>query len=157
MNFYQELGPLVFGTRLKRLSDYFLSEINKVYNDLDIPFEASWFGVFYLLDKHDRLSIYEIAEILDVSHSAISQLVKVLQEKQLLVLTPSKDDGRRKDIQFSEEGKVLLKKIKPVWSALSLTMNSFLEDNDVLQKLIFVEKKFGDLALNERVKTNINV
>ncbi len=157
MNFYQELGPLVFGTRLKRLSDYFLSEINTVYTDLGIPFEASWFGVFYLLDKHGSLSIYEIAEKLDVSHSAISQLIKTLQEKELVVLNPSADDGRRKDINFSPTGTTLLEKTKPVWSALSQTMNTFLEESDVLQKLIKIEDRFGEIPLNERIKSNINV
>jgi DNA-binding MarR family transcriptional regulator len=157
MNFYQELGPLVFGTRLKRLSDYFLSEINKVYSDLGIPFEASWFGVFYLLDKHGSLSIYEIADTLDVSHSAISQLIKTLQEKKLVVLTPSNDDGRRKDIHFSTKGNALLEKIKPVWNALSQTMNTILEENDVLQKLIKIEDRFGEIPLNERIKSKIYV
>ena len=54
MNFYQQLGTLVFGTRLKKLSDYFLSEINKVYSDQNIPFEASWFGVFFLVRMHSK-------------------------------------------------------------------------------------------------------
>lgn len=157
MNFYQELGPLVFGTRLKRFSDYFLSEINKVYTDLDIPFEASWFGVFYLLDKHGNLSIYEIAEKLDVSHSAISQLIKTLQEKKLVDLTPSSDDGRRKDIHFTRNGTALLEKIKPVWSALSKTLNTYSEEREVLQKLIKIEDRFGEIPLNERIKSKINV
>jgi DNA-binding MarR family transcriptional regulator len=128
-----------------------------VYIDLDIPFEASWFGVFFLIDKHGSISIYEIADTLDVSHSAISQLIKTLQEKKLVVLTTSNDDGRRKDIQFSRSGTALLEKIKPVWSALSQTMNTFLEESEVLQKLITIEDRFGEIPLNERIKSKINV
>jgi DNA-binding MarR family transcriptional regulator len=157
MNFYQQLGALVFGTRLKKLSDYFLSEINKVYSDQNIPFEASWFGVFYLLDKHQFLSIYEIAETLEVSHSAISQLVKSLEDKNLIVLTPSADDRRKKDIELTDDGKILLEKIKPVWKALDQTMTPLLEENDVLKNLIKIEVGFNELALNERIKSKLNV
>ncbi|MCP9768389.1 MarR family transcriptional regulator [Lacihabitans sp. LS3-19] len=157
MNFYQELGPLVFGTRLKRLSDYFLSEINKVYADQNIPFEASWFGVFFLLDKHESLSIYEIAETLEVSHSAISQLVKNLMERNLLILTPSVDDGRKKDIALSQDGIVLLKIIKPVWQALDQAMTALMDENDVLKNLLKIENGFNELALNERIKSKLNV
>ncbi len=157
MNFYQELGPLVFGTRLKKLSDYFLSEINKVYSDQNIPFEASWFGVFFLLDKYQRLSIYEIAVTLEVSHSAISQLVKSLEDKNLIILTPSVDDGRKKDIALGNEGKILLEKIKPVWQALDKTMVTLLQENNVLKNLIKIENGFSELALNERIKSKLNV
>jgi DNA-binding MarR family transcriptional regulator len=157
MNFYQELGPLVFGTRLKRLSDYFLSEINKVYADQGIQFEASWFGVFFLLDKHPSLSIFEIAETLEVSHSAISQMVKNLFERNLLVLTPSMDDGRKKYISLSNDGKVLLNKIKPVWLALDKAMNTLTEENDVLKNLLKIENEFNEFALNERIKSKLNV
>jgi len=157
MNFYQELGPLVFGTRLKRLSDYFLSEINTVYADLKIPFEASWFGVFFLLDKHGSLSIFEICKRLEVSHSAISQLVKTLTEKNLLLLQPSADDGRKKVIFLSKEGKQLVKKIKPVWQALEEALESMFQKNDVLKKLLKVEEGFLEEALNKRIKTKLHV
>lgn len=157
MNFYQELGPLVFGTRLKRISEYFLSEINKLYSDLQIPFEASWFGVFYLLDKHNSLSIFEIAEKLEVSHSAISQLVKNLEDKNLLVLSPSADDGRKKDIALSDEGKILLEKIKPVWKGLEIAMTEVLMDDQVLKKLTALENTFEKEPLSEKIKSKINV
>lgn len=157
MNFYQELGPLVFGTRLKRLSDYFLSEINKVYVDQGIQFEASWFGVFFLLDKHPSLSIFEIAETLEVSHSAISQMVKNLIERNLLIHTPSIEDGRKKNIALSEGGKILLKSLKPVWQALDQAMTKLMEDNDVLKNILKIENGFNDIALNVRIKSKLNV
>ena len=49
MNFYQDLGFLVFGSRLKRLGDTFINDINRIYKDHKIPFDASWFPVFYIL------------------------------------------------------------------------------------------------------------
>ena len=157
MNFYQEVGSLVFGTRLKRISDYFLAEINKVYADLDIPFEASWFSVFFLLDKHKSLSMYQIAEHLDVSHSAISQLVNNLKEKNLLQIIPSEYDGRKKEIAFTREGEILINKIKPIWQAIDQTMAVLMVDNEVLKNLLCVEEAFNEMALNERIKSKLYV
>ena len=54
MNFYEELGYLVLGSRMRRLSEAFLSEINKTYQSAGISFDASWFPVFYLLSKKSR-------------------------------------------------------------------------------------------------------
>ena len=36
MNFYQDLGFLVFGSRLKRLGDIFINDVNRIYKDYKI-------------------------------------------------------------------------------------------------------------------------
>jgi len=66
MNFYQQLGFLVFGSRLKRLSDTFINDINKVYKSYNIQFDASWFPVFYILSQKEEVSIKEISDDLNV-------------------------------------------------------------------------------------------
>lgn len=157
MNFYQELGPLVLGSRLKRISETFLSEVNKVYIDLDLPFEASWFGIFYLLGEHKKVSINEIAERLEVSHSAISQLVKTLDNKGLLIIEASTDDGRKKVISLSKDGLLLLKNIKPIWKALNKSMADVLKGNPLIENLLKIENSFLQHGLNERIKNKLNV
>ena len=155
MNFYQKLGPLVFGTRLKRLSDYFLTEVNKVYTDLGIPFEASWFGVFYLLKQNESLSIIDIAETLEISHSAVSQLVKNLENKGLLEVKNSDDDARKKQIKLTTQGSILLEKIVPVWDSLTHAMSELLEDEqckEALSSILAIENAFQKQSLSERMK-----
>jgi hypothetical protein len=36
-------------------------------------------------------------------------------------------------------------------------MNAFLEESEVLQKLIKIEDRFGEIPLNERIKSKLNV
>jgi hypothetical protein len=79
MNLYEGLGYLVLGSRLRRLSENFLSEINQAYQQAGIDFDASWFPVFYLLSKNDALSIKELSEQTEVSHPAASQLISNLK------------------------------------------------------------------------------
>src|SRR5438477_4428574 len=118
MNFYQDIGFLVFGSRLKRLGNTFINDVNHIYKDHKIPFDASWFPVFYILSRNKEVSIKEISDDLNVSHSAISQLISSLQQKGLIRSVVSKKDARHKAITFTPKGEKLLQKIRPVWNAL---------------------------------------
>lgn len=113
MSFYPSLGYLVFGSRLRRLSEYFLMEVNKVYEQAGIPFDASWFPVFYLLSKQQPLPMIDISEQLEISHSAVSQMVTNLKKKGLLKTTPCKEDGRRQLVAFSKKGRNYCNRYNP--------------------------------------------
>ena len=69
MSFYSEIGELILGTRLKRISERFLIDLSKIYKSRNIPFEPSWFSIFYLLDQNKQMSIGEIASKMDISQS----------------------------------------------------------------------------------------
>jgi DNA-binding MarR family transcriptional regulator len=136
MNLYQSLGYLVLGSRLRRLSEAFLAEINRVYQNEGIDFDASWFPVFYLLSKNDALSIKELSEQIEVSHPAASQLITNLKNRGLVTSATCTDDGRRQLVTLTESGRELLSKILPVWDAISTAMTELVEHNqDALQLL----------------------
>ena len=59
---YQDLGFLILGSRLRRMSEYFLSEVNKVYQVVGVPFEASWFPLFFILAREKEVSIRQAAD-----------------------------------------------------------------------------------------------
>src|ERR1700712_1843182 len=107
MNFYQQLGFLVFGSRLKRLGDTFINDVNRVYKNHKIEFDTSWFPVFYILSQKKEVSIKEISDDLNVSHSAISQLVSSLQQKGLIKCVISKKDARHRAITLTSKGEKL--------------------------------------------------
>src|SRR4249920_546038 len=136
MNFYQELGFLVFGSRLKRLGDTFINDVNSIYKDHKIEFDASWFPVFYILSQKKEVSIKEISDDLKVSHSAISQLISSLQQKGLIKSVVSKKDARHKTITFTPKGEKLLQKIRPVWNALEKAMEELVEESTHSKKIL---------------------
>ncbi|MEJ2628142.1 MAG: helix-turn-helix domain-containing protein, partial [bacterium] len=74
-NFYRRVGELILGTRLKRISDKFLTDVSKIYKKLNIPFEVSWFPIFYLLNEKGKLSVTDLARELEITHSAVSQMI----------------------------------------------------------------------------------
>jgi len=160
MSFYQSLGFLVFGSRLRRLSEYFLAEVNKVYEQAGIPFEASWFPVFYLLSQQQPMSLIDIAGTLEVSHSAISQLVTGLRKKDLVRTAPCPEDGRRQLVMLSKKGADLLHRVQPIWDAITAAMTEMAsahkQSRQVLEAIGRVEQAMQSASLSERVSARLS-
>ena len=155
MNIYQKLGFLVLGSRLRRLSESFLAEINRTYQNEDIDFEAAWFPVFYLLSKNGSLSIKDLSEQTEVSHPAASQLVTNLKNRKLVTSDICADDGRKQLVQLTNSGQELLLQILPVWDAILLAMDELIEDDPECRKLLpaigALENAFKAESLSERI------
>lgn len=160
MNYYQSLGYLVLGSRLKRLSELFLSEINKAYRAEGIVFETTWFPVFYLLSENQTLSIQELCVHIEVSHPAASQLVTNLKNKGFVITTTNPDDARKQLVKLSPEGKKLLKKILPLWDAIRETMEEVAggkpESDAVLATLTILETGLKSVDVVERINSKLH-
>ncbi|MCG7751432.1 MarR family winged helix-turn-helix transcriptional regulator [Flavihumibacter cheonanensis] len=136
MSFYQQTGVLFFGSRLRRISESFLADVNAVYKKHQIHFDAAWFPVFYMLSQKESLTIRDISEELEVSHSAASQLISKLQEKGLIKTNADKEDGRKKVVSFTPKGQKLLKQVEPVWTALQTAMEELLQQAEYTAHLM---------------------
>ncbi|HEY8388970.1 MAG TPA: MarR family transcriptional regulator [Parasegetibacter sp.] len=156
MSFYTNLGFLAFGSRLRRISETFIADVNSVYKEAGLEFDASWFPIFYILSEKERLSIREISEIAGVSHSAVSQLVTALQYKELIAISPSEEDGRKKEITLTKKGKNLLSQIKPVWNSIEKAMIQLSEEekhcNKLLEQLGGLETALQKQPLKQRIE-----
>ena len=159
MNFYRDIGFLVFGSRLRRLSEQFLNDVNRIYRHHKIEFDASWFPVFYLLAQKEEVSIKNISDALSTSHSAASQMVASLQQKGLIKSAVSKKDARHKVITLTAKGEKLLQKIKPVWNALQKAMEELaMEDaksKKILEALSATEQSLEKKSLYERIEQHL--
>lgn len=158
MQFYQNLGFLILGSRLRRMSEYYLSEVNKVYLAKNIPFDASWFPVFYVLTREKSVSLKAIATELMVSHSAISQLVKSLKEKGLVSTFPSEKDKRHQMVTLSKNGIDLLEQLKPVWEEITGSFERICEAEkeagSLLPALLALERFFEEKSLSKTILKN---
>jgi DNA-binding MarR family transcriptional regulator len=161
MNLYQSLGYLVLGSRLRRLSENFLAEINRAYQNEGIDFDASWFPVFYLLSKNGSLSIKELSEQTEVSHPAASQLITNLKNRNLVISATCADDGRKQLVQLTESGKQLLEQILPVWNAILLAMEDLVLDEPGCRELLpaigSLEEAFKSATLSDRIGNKLHV
>lgn len=155
MGFYEETGILILGTRLKRLSERFLSEVGKIYEKMDIPFEPAWFPLFFLLHIRGALSVTEISSELNVSQPAASQIISQLNRKGMVVLDPDIDDKRKKIVSFSPEGKVMIERLVPIWKTLEKSMYEIFyeeeEGMDIVESFNQFEKKLNSVNLGDSV------
>lgn len=160
MDFYQSLGYLILGSRMRRLSESMLAEINKVYQDAEVEFDASWFPLFYSLDKRD-MSIRELADQIQISHSAVSQMVSNLKKKNLVSSSANKEDARSQVITFTPEGHALLQQVKPIWHSITQVLEDLAKEkteiNQLLLALTELENDFEEKRLSERIQQTLSV
>lgn len=159
MDFYRDIGFLVFGSRLRRLSEQFLNDVNRIYRYHKIDFDAAWFPVFYLLSQKEEVSIKNISDASGTSHSAASQMVTSLQQKGLIKSVVSKKDARHKVITFTSKGEKLLQKIKPVWEALQKAMEALVTEDakskKILEALTATEQSLEKKSLYDRIEQHL--
>lgn len=160
MSFYQSLGYLVFGSRLRRLSEAFLADVNAIYKAHRISFDASWFPVFYILSRQETVSIRNIADELCISHSAVSQLISSLQQKGLIKATTDATDARKKVVSFTAKGAKLQQKIAPIWDALGAAMEELASEgehsNSILPAIAEMEQALAKNSIFERVEQKLS-
>lgn len=153
MSVFNDAGLLIIGTRLKRLSDRFLNEVSRIYKSQDIRFEPAWFPIFFLLDKKGALSLTEIASELEVSHSAISQMITQLVNKKMVEIQQEAADARIKRIVFSAKGKKLIEQIHPVWQAMQKSLVQLIPQDsgadNFLKTISLIEEKLAGNFLFE--------
>lgn len=159
MNLYKRLGYLVLGSRLRRISEAFLAEINRAYQTAGIEFDASWFPVFYLLSQHDTLSIKELSKQIEVSHPAASQLIANLKKKDLVITATSAQDGRKQMVKLSEKGRQLLVSIMPIWDAIQISMTEMMDAElgykELFPAITALESALQSYPLADRIGRNL--
>lgn len=155
MDFYQSLGGLVLGSRLRRVSEYFITEINKVYQSEGIDFEAGWFPLFYLLGTKGQLSIRAVSDTLLVSHSASSQLVSQFRKNGIVKISRSAEDRRKQLVSLTENGQDLFRRMEPLWATMSDAIQHVITANPVTASLLSaisaLEVEFERTPLSERI------
>jgi len=154
-NFYRRVGELILGTRLKRISDKFLTDVSKIYKKLNIPFEVSWFPIFYLLNEKGKLSVTDLARELEITHSAVSQMINLLDKKGLIKFIEDETDKRRRFISFTQKGQELMSTLPPIWNAMQHSVQEIFSEGinstHILSALDEIEESLEKENLTSRV------
>lgn len=121
MKTIEKLGELALGSRLRRLSDTMMNDVEKVYKNLGLDFNPKWFPIFYLLSENPPLSIMAISEELEVSHPSVIQILKELEKQGLVQSEKNTLDNRKRMVTLSQNGHDLLPQLRPIWKAFANT------------------------------------
>jgi DNA-binding MarR family transcriptional regulator len=157
MDLIKESGTMTFASRLKRLGDRLKAEATKIYHSHGVEFNDSWFLVAFALSKREGSSVNEIAEMLGISHAAISQMYGAMERKGLLTIQEDPGDRRRKLLFLSETGRASVEKLEPIWDAVSESTDELLASIglDFMRAIASIEESLDEKSLYERVEENL--
>jgi DNA-binding MarR family transcriptional regulator/GNAT superfamily N-acetyltransferase len=141
-------NELFFGIRLKKAGEMLSSQVARILSDENIEFEPRGIYLLIILRERAQASIKEIADILEMTHPAIVQMVNSLKNIGLITQSKSIDDKRITLIELTEKGKEELNRIKPVLTEIELAVESIINEIDA-------NLKYSLSKLSEAVKSKL--
>ena len=105
MNFFESVGIMAIGTRLRMLSEKMTEDAAKIYQMYGMDLKPKWFPVFYVISQEGAKSVTEIAEEIGHSHPSVSKIVREMIKEGVLSEKRDKTDGRKNNIQLAKKGK----------------------------------------------------
>lgn len=154
MDFYRQTGKMALGSRLRRLSERLTEDASKIYALYDVALDPKWFPVFYVLSYQEDTSITEIANIIGHSHPSVSQIVKEMKKKGMLLTDKSGHDARVNVARLSDQGKNLLPKIEIQYQDVTQAVDDLLSNahDDLWNAVEEIEFLLNEKSFYDRVQ-----
>ena len=104
MDFYNKVGKMALGSRLRRLSELLTEQAGEVYSLYGVDIQPKWFPVFYVLSAGEEKSITQIAQEIGHSHPSVSTIVKEMIKHDVAKNGEKGSDGRENYVKLTEKG-----------------------------------------------------
>jgi DNA-binding MarR family transcriptional regulator len=104
MDFYDKVGKMALGSRLRRLSELLTEQAGEVYPLYGVELQPKWFPVFYVLSSGEGKSITQIAQEIGHSHPSVSTIVKEMIKNEVVKKAEKGSDGRENYVMLTEKG-----------------------------------------------------
>jgi DNA-binding MarR family transcriptional regulator/ribosomal protein S18 acetylase RimI-like enzyme len=148
------LGHLAGASRFKRISDKLYIDGTRIYKDRDLPFKSTWFSVYYALASAEApLTILDIAEHIAFTHITVKNILREMENEGLVTIRPNPSDKRSKLVFLSAKGKTLLKKLRPLWAAISRALGDVFTAGhpDIVNILNRIDRTIEEYPIHQRV------
>jgi DNA-binding MarR family transcriptional regulator len=158
-DYIRQRGAAAFGTRLRRLSERLDREVQAIYRERAIAFEPRWFPIVTALHAHRMLSVGDLAELIGVTHAAVSQLRAELVVAGLVRTKPDRADQRRLLVELTADGKRMVTRLSPLWTAITQATLLLCAEAapDLLADIDRIESALDARSLKSRVDTALGV
>lgn len=124
MDFFDKIGKVAIGSRLRMLSETVTEDSSKIYNLYGIDFQPKWFPVYYCLANGTNNTITSIAKEIGHSHPSVSKIISEMVKEGLVIEKNNSTDGRRNVLCLSDKGNDFTLKIQDQYTDI----NSAIED-----------------------------
>ncbi len=159
LDLLEQLGPLAFASRLRRLADRLHRDVSQIYREMDVEFEARWFPVLYALQEGQTRAITGLANSLGLTHPAINQIVGAMSRQGLVRSRKDRKDERRRLITMTAAGKRLVTELQPIWREISDATGEIIAQgsSDLLKDVEQLEKLLEQESMYERVSRRLKL
>lgn len=154
MDFYDRVGIIGLGSRLRRLAETITGDSTEVYKLQGLKFEPKWWPVFYVLYKDGPCSVKEIAEKIGHSHPSVSQITKGMIKKGIVKAEKDKTDGRITLLSLTQKGLDLVPDLEELYVDVRKAVDDLLQEtyHDIWKALQDLEYALANKDLLTRVK-----
>ncbi|GAA3508978.1 hypothetical protein GCM10022393_21220 [Aquimarina addita] len=152
----QDFAELGLGSRLNRLSEFVMKEIQLVYDTLQIDFDPYLFPVFKIIINQKTTTTSVIQEQLHYTQPAITQALKKLLDKKLIRYTDDKKDKRKKIVKLTQKGKNTHQEMIPLWNVIDKQVKWLTEGSamSLTRHLTHFENQLREKSLSSRILEN---
>jgi DNA-binding MarR family transcriptional regulator/N-acetylglutamate synthase-like GNAT family acetyltransferase len=154
VDFYDEVGKMALGSRLRRLSELFTDEAARIYSLYNVGLEPRWFPVFFVLAEQSGLSIKEVAGRIRQTHASVSQVVKEMKKRHLVEERKDDGDGRKTLLCLTDKGRALIPPLKEQTTDVGSAAEELLSQmhHDLWKAMEETEYLLAQQSLSERVR-----
>lgn len=150
----EDFGVITLGTRLKRLSELMFKQTDELYKNRQIALNPRSFPILQLLASNGNSAVTELAEQLGLSHPAISQMSKKLEQNGWLYHETDSADERRRLLALTPQGYEAIDKLQPLWESLRQVLQQILDIRgaNLIDNVAILERELSKRSLLERVE-----
>jgi DNA-binding MarR family transcriptional regulator/N-acetylglutamate synthase-like GNAT family acetyltransferase len=112
MEFFNKVGKVALGSRLRLMTASFTDDAAKIYELYGIDFNPKWFPVFYTIAEDRERTITEIANEIGHSQPSVSKIIQEMIGAGILEEGAKTDDKRKNNVVLTEKGNLISNKIK---------------------------------------------
>ena len=148
-----DLGLLGLGSRLKRLSDLLYRQIDAVYAQEKVIFQARNYPLLQLLYENESMSVTQLANVLGQTHPAISQMSKKLEQNGWLYHQVDSADERRRMLSITPAGFDVFDLLSPIWTDLQVILGRLMvtSTGNLMNNIELLERQLDKSNLVERM------
>lgn len=154
MDLINSLEELALASRLKRLSDRLMEDMAEIYREANADFKPRWFTTFMSLDRHDGLTVTEIARRLGISHTAVNKIITDMGKHGLVSKKKDAGDERQFRISLTRKGKNTRRELDELWKGVKKANAELLKEAgaDLLEDLRKVENALDERDMGNRMR-----
>lgn len=153
MKFFDDIGKIALGSRIRFLGDKFTSDAATIYEAYGTDLQPKWFPVFYVLSQKENQTASSIAQEIGHSHVSVGKILGEMSKAGLILEKSDKDDRRRTIVTLSKRGEEISTKIEIQYTdvATAIEQVSSESPHDLWAALEEWERLLSQKSLAQRV------